>query len=212
MKTVSLSIMLLLTTIASGPSQGVITFANNMSSTVRAPIFGPEIDGSQGFDFANAKTGNTSSGIPAGTQVYQGSRLENFTVRFWAAPGVVTDGHLLQQGLVSTTTGSGITAGFFPSSLIIFPNLPSSGVATVQVRLYDPSNTLAFGTDSGGWIAAASALFQVDIGSTATGLRSFSAGWLDGATLAPYVPEPSVGCLAIFGMALVARRYWSKEI
>ena len=211
MKTLFLSNLVLLITTASGLSQGAITFANNLPG-LRAPIFGPEIDGSQGFDFANAKTGNTSSGIPAGTQVYQGSLLENFTVRFWAAPGLVSDGHLLQPGSVSTTTGSGAMAGFFPSSLITFPNLPSTGVATVQVRLYDLSSGWMFGQDSTGFIAAASALFQVNIGGMAGGLRSFSAGWLDGATLAPYVPEPASGGLVVLGLAVISRRFWSTKL
>lgn len=211
MKTVSISALLLLVTTASGLSQGAITFANNMPSTVRAPIFGPEIDWNLGGDWAYAKTGNTSSGVPAGTQVYLGSALENFTVRFWAAPGLVTDGHLLQPGNVLTTTGLGVSAGYFPSSLVTFANLPSTGIATVQVRLYDPSGPLAFGQDSTGFIAAASALFQVNIGSTATGLRSFSAGWLDGTTLAPYVPEPAAGSLMLLGLAVICRRFWPTK-
>ena len=211
MKILSLSTLLLLITTASGLSQGGITFANNLPG-LRAPIYGPELDWiNHGGDYANARTGNTSAGIPAGTQIYQGSPLENFIVRFWAAPGLVDDGHQLQLGNGSTTTGSGVTAGFFPSSLVTFPNLPAFGVATVQVRVYDPSGPLAFGQDSTGFIAAASALFQVNIGTTATGLRSFSAGWLDGVTLAPFVPEPSVGCLALLGLAVISRRFCSKK-
>jgi hypothetical protein len=207
MKRIALISWLGVLTAVNALSQGSITFANNLPG-LRAPIYGPELDWiNHGGDYANAKTGNTATGIPSGTQIYQGNPLENFTVRFWAAPGLVTDGRLLELGMSSTTTGTGITAGFFPSSLVLFPNLPPSGIATVQVRLYDPVGPLAFGMDSTGFIAAASALFQVNIGGTATGLRSFSAGWLDGTTLAPYVPEPSVGCLAVFGLLAMNRRF-----
>lgn len=141
-------ISLLLIMAHSGFSQGTITFGNNLSA-LKAPIFGTELDWVNfGGDFANAKTGNTSTNIPAGTQVYQGSLVENFTIRFWAAPGIVTDGHLLQPGNTATTTGSGLMAGYFPTTLAFFQNLPASGVATVQVRAYDPTSTLWFGTDS----------------------------------------------------------------
>jgi hypothetical protein len=188
-------------------AQGTITFGNNLV-TLKAPIFGTELDWINfGGDWANAKTGNTPTNTPAGTQVYQGTPVANFLVRFWAAPGVVTDGHLLEQGNVTSTTGSGSLAGYFPTRTVTFANLPASGIATVQVRIYDTSGLLAFGNDASGFVASASALFQANIGSTATGLRSFSIGWLDGATLAPFpVPEPGIGCLATAYMGILAFR------
>ena len=189
-----------------GFSQGTVTFGNNLA-TLKAPIFGTELDFVNfGGDWANAKTGNTPTNTPAGTQVYQGTPVANYLVRFWAAPGVVTDGHLLQQGsFTATTTGSGSLAGYFPNRTVTFANLPASGVATVQVRIYDPLSVLSFGFDSSGFVSGASALFQVNIGTTATSLRSFSIGWLDGNTLAPFVPEPNIGCLlticiGVFGL------------
>ncbi len=210
MKTCLLAGLLLTGTAHVALSQGAITFGNNLP-TLRAPIFGTELDWiNHGGDWADAKTGNTSTGIPAGAQVYQGSPVQNFIVRFWAAPGIVTDGHLLEQGSLSTMTGSGVGAGFFPTSLITFANLPATGVATAQVRIYDPSGTLTFGFDSSGGVSAASALFQVNIGTTATGLRSFSIGWLDPDTLAPYVPEPTSGALLLLGFGIfVARKHSS---
>jgi hypothetical protein len=214
MKTVTMISMLLGMATSSVHSQGVITFGNRLSGQLFAPIFGPELDWEHfGGDWANAKTGNTSSGIPAGTQVYAGSAVVNFPVSFWAAPGIVTDGHLLTQGDVLSMTGSGALAGYFPTRTVSFANLPSTGVATVQVRVYDPNGLWGFGgNDVNGEVAAVSALFQVNIGDTANGLRSFSVGWLDPITLAPYVPEPGVGCLAAFGLAVLAWRYRSKSL
>lgn len=194
---------LLMIVARSAISQGTITFGNNLVS-LKAPIFGTELDWINfGGDWANAKTGNTSTNTPAGTQIYQGTPVANYLVRFWAAPGVVTDGHLLEQGNATSTTGSGSLAGFFPTRTVTFANLPASGIATVQVRIYDIGNSLAFGFDPSGSVASASALFQANIGSTATGLRSFSVGWLDGNTLAPYIPEPSAGGLFKLAVGIV---------
>ncbi len=193
-------------------SQGTITFGNNLV-TLKAPVFGTELDWINfGGDWANAKTGNTPTNTPAGTQIYQGTPVANFLVRFWAAPGIVTDAHLLEQGNVTSTTGSGSLAGYFPTRIVTFANLPASGIATVQVRIYDIGGGLAFGNDSSGFMASASALFQANIGSTATGLRSFSIGWLDGNTLAPYVPEPSAGSLLSICLGIVGcKRFLSAK-
>jgi len=195
---------------ALGFAQGIITFGNNLP-TLRSPIFGPELDWvNSGGDWANAKTGNTPTGIPAGTQAYGGPLLESMIVSFWAAPGVVTDGHLLAQGNVTTTLGVGLQAGYFPTTLVQFAGVPVRGLATVQVRVTDPSGTWLFGDNQ---FAAVSALFTMDIGGilpdTAFDLRSFSVGWLDNSTLTPYVPEPSTPALLLTGLAMI---FWRGRI
>lgn len=197
-------------------SQGRITFVNNLPS-LRAPIYGPELDFiNYGGDWADAKTGNSPTGIPAGTQIYGGALLESFSVSFWAAPGVVTDGHLLLPGNTTTFLGTGSAAGYFPSTSVLFSGLPATGIATLQVRVTDPSGTWAFASDSFGQYAAVSALFTVNLsslGSTATGLRSFSVGWIDSTTLAPYVPEPGTAGLLVLGaVALMFRRRSRKPL
>ena len=188
-------------------AQPGITFANNLPA-LRAPIYGPEPDSIHfSGDWANAKTGNTAGGIPPGTQTYAGALLEGFQVSFWAAPGIVSDGHLLAQGNVTTTLGTGSLAGCFPATLVTFPGLLPGQVATVQVRVTDPDGVMMFGGSPPFGYAAVSALFTVNVtalGAPATGLRSFSAGWWDNSTLAPYVPEPTA--LSVFATGAAAIR------
>jgi hypothetical protein len=212
MKTILATMILWPALVMNSWSQGRITFGNNLPS-VRAPIYGPELDYVHfGGDWANAKTGNAATGYPAGGQVYGGALLESFSVSFWAAPGSVTDGHLLAPGNVMSLLGSGSLAGYFPSTSVIFPNLPTTGIATVQVRVTDPAGTWVFAADSIGRYAAVSALFTVNLtplGSTANGLRSFSVGWVDASTFTPYVPEPNAG--SVLGLGAVALLCYSKS-
>jgi hypothetical protein len=208
MKLGNISLAILLGSACAALAQGQITFGNRLPG-LRAPIFGPELDWVNfGGDWANAKTGNTATGIPAGTQVYGGSLLESFVVSFWAGPGIVTSAALLVPSPTTTTLGTGSLAGYFPTTSAVFPSwVPPTGVVTVQVRVHDPSGLWAFGGYSPyGAVAAASALFTANIGSTATGLRSFSVGWLDGKTGAPYVPEPGSISILLFGAALLFRQ------
>ena len=212
MKRVSLGFLLLITAASTALPQGQIGFGNNLA-TLKAPIYGPELDWiNHGGDYANAKTGNTATGLPPGTQIYNGSLAAMLPVSFWAAPGIVTNGKLLQQGNVTTLTGSGPLAGYFPPTSVSFANLPLTGVATVQVRVYDPFRILDFGGwDVNGAVAGTSALFTVDIGSIATGLRSFSIGFLDPSTFAPYqVPEPTTSGLLLAGSVVLVVWRWKK--
>lgn len=214
MKTISVGFCFWLAVVLSVWSQGRITFGNNLPS-LKAPIYGPEPDFiNYGGDWADAKTGNSPAGTPAGTQTYAGALLESFSVSFWAAPGIVTDGHLLAQGNSTAFLGTGSQAGYFPSTSVIFPNLPVTGVATVQVRVTDPSGTWTFASDPSGQYAALSALFTVNVtslGATATGLRSFSVGWIDSTTFAPYVPEPGAGSLLVLGTVAFVSHRWSRK-
>lgn len=214
MKTIGAGLFLWSVLALNAWSQGRITFVNNLPS-VRAPIYGPELDFVNfGGDWANAKTGNSPTGSPAGTQTYGGALLESFSVSFWAAPGSVTDGHLLAPGNSTAILGTGSSAGYFPSTSVIFSNLPTTGIATVQVRVTDPSGLWMFAGDQFGHYAAVSALFAVNLsslGATATGLRSFSVGWIDGNTLTPYVPEPGAGSLLVMGSVALLFRGRSRK-
>jgi len=204
----------LVVAVGSGFAQGVITFGNHLP-TLQAPIFGPELDWEHsGGDWANAKSGNTPTNRPAGTQVYNGALLESMVVSFWAAPGVFTDGNLLLPGEVTTSLGTGALAGYFPTTTVTFAGIPHSSTVTLQVRVADPSGLWMFGGNQFPGFAAVSSLFTVNVDGlpvTATGLRSFSVGWFDNSTLTPYVPEPSAAALLLTSLAAFSRR-WRKTL
>ena len=189
-------------------SQGRIIFDNQVAASLNAPIFGPEVE-SPMSDWANAKFGNTATGSPAGTQIYNGSLLTGLTVSFWAAAGTgITDAHLLTQGNLTST----LVLGYFSGANVTFPGLPTSGQPTVQVRVnYNPEvNPWDFGE---GYVAV-SPLFVANlssIGTLASELRSFNAGWRDGLTLTPFpAPEPASITLISLGAGIMmfARRKW----
>jgi hypothetical protein len=137
--------------------QGYVNFDNRANTTgtpgefpgaVLAPIYN--------CDPANPgllKDGNTSAGIPAGTQAYGGPLLYNdathhYTVTLWAFNSAnvtgIADFGANNLVLVGTTTmrtsTSGINAGRFASatSTVVFDVMPNSGDrATFQVRIWD---------------------------------------------------------------------------
>jgi len=185
--------------------QGTITFGNNLPGSLDAPIYFAELSHPEG-DWANPKTGNTADGFPPGDQVYSGSPLGSYYVGFWAQAGIWEDGHLLFPSPVVLRLDS----GYFPTTAVDFPFLPSSGIASVQVRVWKTE----LGPDPGAWDeniavieAGASAIFTAEIGGTATGFRSFSLGWLDYEKLIPPIPEPRfINLLALAGAVALAMR------
>lgn len=183
------------------------TFGNRLPGVLDAPIYSRELDYFPGPDWANAKSGNTTNGFPAGDQVYNRGPLEGWKVMFMAAVGTVESGRELFPGTVELTLGSGPDAGYFPTTTVGFwlPTVgPPNPAGTFQVRVWDSQNYSTWQEiNTGGW-AGASALFTGTFGSVSTEFRSFSVGWLDSKTLAPYVvPEPSALTLLSLGAIAV---------
>jgi len=193
-------------------AQGTVQFILN-GSGFAARIYGPEAG-----DNSVSKTGNTTSGLPSGTQVYTGPLLAGagFRAQLFAADGLVTDSSLLVASPVIATFRTGSAAGLVPAGLVAtFANVASaSALATVQVRAWDNTSGLyptwadADVAWRAGLIAAGgSILAQTGMGGGAvtppipSGLRSFNIYY-------NIVPEPSTFALAGLGAAamLIFRR------
>lgn len=207
-----LSILIVLFTRGlSAHAQGTITFGNNIPEVLNAPIYGAEFQ-RPGTDWANAKSGNSVSGFPVGSTVYNGSLLENYFVGFWAirTPGI-RDGHLLGPSAMVVPLGSGSNAGYFQTTNVTFSFLPEFGWASVQVRVWkasrgsDPSKWLQYGGESIIDVGA-SDIFTVRIGEVADGFRSFSLGWLSDKSTPTLIPEPSTSGILAMAMAVLTWR------
>jgi hypothetical protein len=166
------------------------TFGNRIPGVLDAPIYGFEFDPTTTGDYADAKCGNTTNGIPSGTQVYKGKRLEGWSVLLAVAPGLHFSGNDLTPSPVTVTTGSGADAGYFPTTDVTFEVFDGGpgDFFTVQVRVWhSEGGMLDWGS---AYRRGASALFTVGFGEVATGLRSFSLGYYDEATLTPRGAPP----------------------
>ena len=106
------AVLFLFGTVACGyvHAQGVLQFENTSGTIHRAPVYGVDA-------CACAKTGNTSSGFPAGTQTYTGALLAGtgFTIELWAALSTAPDSALAP--VARTTFRTSPSAGFiFPAT------------------------------------------------------------------------------------------------
>jgi len=115
-------------------AQGLFQWGNNISGTVRAPIYG--LDPFSPFDI---RRGNTAEGLPAGTQTYAGQLLagSGYTAAIYTgdnAAGVLANSTHIQVD----TFRSGPGAGFTTSQVTSDPNRPP-GTANVhyQFRAWD---------------------------------------------------------------------------
>src|SRR5690242_10221318 len=112
--------------------QGTIIFNNRAGSSttaapgfVIAPIYGPEGNNPQA-DFSTAKTGNTSTGNPMGSQTYSGSPIYagylggTWTATLWGLESSQVTGDLGRNNLVliGTTTFRTTTSGNFAGTIL----------------------------------------------------------------------------------------------
>ncbi len=115
--------------------QGQIIFDNRVSATVVAPIYGLE-SGQPGV----SKRGNTSTGVPAGTQTYAGPLLSgtDYTAQLFAGPTNAAPENLgSTQPLVRF--GTGVRAGFVvaPTFAVTIPGVAEDQPALVQLRVWN---------------------------------------------------------------------------
>lgn len=213
MKKTLLVALLTVGVVASALSQGSVNFVNvNSSAGLRAPIYGPEVG-----DPAKLLQGNTSGGLPAGTQVYTGPLLTGtgYSAQLWAAPGNdQAEASLVGAANAKTDFRTGTAAGFVNGIGVytLAGVAKDAPAATLQMRVWDNSGGIdtwdkAVARGSG---FGKSALFNVaaiggdfNVQPLPLGLRSFN---INGA--GTIVPEPSSFALAGLGAAalLIFRR------
>jgi hypothetical protein len=100
------------------------------------------------------RTGNTTNGLPQGTQVYPGGLLSGsgWTAQLFAAPGADQPENALLASAAITTFRTGSAAGFSATVIAVLTNVPAdSPVATVQIRVWDNSSGLYPTWASGEW-------------------------------------------------------------
>ncbi|HEU0008717.1 MAG TPA: PEP-CTERM sorting domain-containing protein [Verrucomicrobiae bacterium] len=131
-------ILLLVGTAGSALGQGTLEWGNFFTDTLRAPVYGP---------IPNyptcVLTGNTPTGIPAGTQDYGGAPLlsgTGFTMAIFDG-GSESEARAAISHLGSAPFRSGLAAGFVNSFTVTDPVRPpgTTGVH-VQFRAWDNQN------------------------------------------------------------------------
>lgn len=187
-------------------AQGTLNVLNFVSGQFRAPIYGPQAGAP-----ATSITGNTSTGIPAGSTVYSGPLLAGtgFSFAVYAGAASVIDPNNLTL-LTSAPFRTGTAAGLIASQLLfVVPGVAAGEVAKLEVRVWD---------NKGGTITSFGD--QSPLNDTKGRSGMFSSQPLGGGPLlAPdmtgwssfniyVVPEPSTFVLAGLGAAslLIFRR------
>ena len=194
--------------------QGLVILANHIAGSVIARIYGPEVG-----DPTISKTGNTSAGTPAGTQVYTGSPLSGsgWIAQLFGADGLNQPESALLAANPITTFRTGLAAGYMQSVTATLTGVAlDAPAATVQMRVWDDSSGLfpdwnsAKSAWQGGHIAAgeSSVMNSYNIGGFQNvppylfDLRSFNVYFVA-------IPEPSTFSLLALGactLRIVRRR------
>jgi len=198
-------------------AQGTVIFNNNLGANgVKALIYGPE--GAAGTAASGiVKTGNTTAGVPAGTQTYAGAALTGtgYLAQILAANGANMGESSLQAAASNPSWfRAGLNAGGILQVVTTLTGVPKdAAVATLQVVAWDnssgqyPSWQSVQDAWNAGLVAAGKSLpFNVNgIGGDLNpqpylaGMTSFNIY---------YIPEPSTMALLGLGAAalLIFRR------
>jgi hypothetical protein len=194
-------------------AQGTVFFNNAQTgSGIRAPVYGPEVGAP-----TVSKTGNTATGLPAGTTTYTGALLAGggYLAQILAGNGAGAS-VLVAASTAPTTFRTANAAGFFAGGDAILTGVPAgSPVATVQVVAWDNASgqygtwALAEAAWNQGLIAAGKSL-AINVNAIGGGEPPNPSALLAGLQSFNiyFVPEPSTMALAGLGAAalLIFRR------
>jgi hypothetical protein len=208
-------------------SQGTIVFNNRAGSSttaspgiVIAPIYGPEGNNPQA-DPTTARSGNTATGNPMGSQTYSGSPLfagylgGTWTATLWGLESSQVTGDKTANNLVliSTTTFRTTTSGNFagtinqPTTAATVPGVVTgTDRGTFQMRVWDTrGGAIATWADvlaNPTVLRGVSDIFTVPYSLGGTLSPPNTAPFLQGLqsfNVATAVPEPSTIALGIIG-------------
>lgn len=181
-------------------AQGTINFQNRIVGSVDAKIY----LGAPGELF---KTGNTSTGFPAGTQTYLGAALAGagYTAQLWG--GANEAGLTLAGGFNTTTFRTGTGAGYIAGSTAaaIINGVAEGATALIDLRVWENLNgtiatwdaAKAAGVSTGHFMFTSLPLGGVSPPPNMVGLQSFN--------IIP-IPEPATLALGLGGAALLIFR------
>ncbi len=207
-------------------AQGFINFNTKTgTSTTSAPgaVWAP-VYLRDPVDFFLSKTGNTPTGIPAGTQTYAGGFVigSNFTAQLWGGPAGSTEDQLV---VVATTTFRTQTASTVAGTVVpvnpipTVPGVQAGQYASFQLRVwYNNGGTVTSWAQvmSGNPLVARGLSpmftppFRLSDGSPLNpipnlqGLQSFTVGCL--CIDCCLVPEPSLLALGLLGACFLSLR------
>jgi len=184
-------------------AQGTIVYYNRVTGSCVAPVYGPETGNA-----ALSKTGNTTAGVPAGTQTYTGAALAGtgFTAQLWAGAEGTSEGSLaaVAGSLKDFRTGGFAGAINNSGGVIAIPGVAEGNKAALQLRVWDNAGGTITSYDAA-LVRGKSPLFtSLSLGGLAAppnmvGLLSFNIS---------AIPEPSTFALLGLGALgmLVFRR------
>src|SRR5438094_5201540 len=143
-------------------AQGTLNFDNFVDPSASKPIYGPN-PANPGVQ----QTGQSPSGVPAGSTTYGGPLLQDptgtrYIAQLWVGPAGTTDSTTLTLATSSPFAyqGSGNTfpAGIFAEvDGVVINGIAAGSAATLQIRAYDSQSGPTFALSG---IIGASALFS----------------------------------------------------
>jgi hypothetical protein len=112
--------------------QGTVSLNNRVAGVVVAPVYSCDPD-------CITRTGNTSAGLPPGTQVYGGPLIfgPGYTAQLWVAPGPGQPENLLVPVAPTTTFGSNVLTGYLIPVNLSLPGIAPGMTATLQLKVWD---------------------------------------------------------------------------